>query len=551
MNRTSNLDRLQKESFDICIIGAGASGAGCALDAALRGYKVALIDKSDFASETSSRSTKLIHGGVRYLEQAFKNLDFAQLSQVKHGLRERHLLIQNAPNLAHPLSLITPVNSWLEGLYYRIGLKLYDWIAGNDSIPKSKWLSKKEAIEKIPNLASHKLHSAVQYYDGQLDDARYCLALVQSADTEGATVANYVEVIDFIKDSTVKIKKILVRDLIGDEQFYISATVFINCTGPFSDALRLKANSNLPLRLRPSKGVHLVLPAETLGGNNALLIPKTPDGRLMFAIPFEGATLVGTTDSDYTTIEEEPILEKVEADFLLETLASYLAKKPTLLEAKSGFGGLRPLLASNPSKSTKRLVRDHEVETDSTSGLVSLLGGKWTTYRLMAKDTIDAVDKILRQENICSTASYILMGSKSYASSNHIHLQNRFAISQETSTHLNQKYGSFAENVLALTLENPLWIELLHPSFPFIKAEVIYAIRVEMAITLRDIFARRLRMEITDWEAVLACLPIVSQLMQNELHWSNELTYHNKNEYARRLHKYVDKSGKGSNSTNY
>lgn len=543
MQRTTNLNRLQNESFDICIIGAGASGAGCALDAALRGYKVALIDKSDFASETSSRSTKLVHGGVRYLEQAFKNLDFAQLSQVKHGLQERHLLIQNAPNLAHPLALITPVSSWIEGLYYSIGLKLYDWIAGNDSLPKSRWLNKKEAIEQIPNLSSESLHSAVQYYDGQLDDARYCLALVQSAEAEGCAVANYVEVIDFSKDSSGKITKATVCDLVGQKQFALTASVFINCSGPFSDSIRIKANSNLPLRLRPSKGVHIVLPAETLGGTNALLIPKTPDGRLMFAIPFEGVTLVGTTDTEYTDVDNEPLLEKVEADFLINTLAPYLTKKPTIFQVKSGFGGLRPLLASNPSKSTKRLVRDHEVEEDAISGLVSLLGGKWTTYRLMAKDTIDTVDKILQKENTCKTDSHVLVGSKLYDPNNWIQLQARYNIPEETSRYLNLKYGSCTEKVVALLHENSSWSDLLHPSYPFIKAEVIYAIRAEMAITLRDVLARRLRLEITDWKATLACLPTVSKLMQTELQWSDKFTQEKVNEYTLKLHEYVLTSG--------
>lgn len=541
MNRTENLARLQNETFDICIIGAGASGTGCALDAALRGYKVALIDKNDFASETSSKSTKLIHGGVRYLEQAFKNLDFAQLSQVKHGLQERHLLIRNAPHLAHPLALITPVSSWIEGLYYSIGLKIYDWIAGNDSLPKSKWLSKKEAIEKIPNLASQKLHSAVQYYDGQLDDARYCLALAQSTEAEGVAVANYIEVVDFIKDSSGKITNARVENVENQEQFLLTASVFINCTGPFSDTIRLKANSALPLRLRPSKGVHLVLPSETLGGDTALLIPKTPDGRLMFAIPFEGGTLVGTTDTEYNNVSEEPILEKEEAIFLLKTLSSYLNIKPSLLQAKSGFGGLRPLLASKPSKSTKRLVRDHEVEEDTISGLVSLLGGKWTTYRLMAKDTIDTVDKILQLTNECKTDSYALYGSKFYDPDNWHQLQNAYTISKETSIYLNQKYGSSAREVLKITEENPSWLELLHPAHPYIKAEVIYAVRKEMAVTIRDVLARRLRIEITDWAATLLCVPTVSELMKKELNWSEEFRNHSAIEYEIKLHEYVNK----------
>ena len=249
MNRAKNLERLQNEHFDICIIGGGASGAGCALDAALRGFKVALIEKEDFAAETSSKSTKLIHGGVRYLEQAFKNLDFAQLRQVKHGLEERHTVIRNAPHLAHPLALITPVYSWIEGLYFTIGLKIYGFFAKNDILPKAQWLNKKETFEHIPTLTP-KLHSSVMYYDGQLDDARYCLALAHAADEAGAAVVNHASITGFEKDGHGKLSKAIFKDnLTENSNLKISAKLFINCTGPFADNIRLMANPTQEKRI--------------------------------------------------------------------------------------------------------------------------------------------------------------------------------------------------------------------------------------------------------------------------------------------------------------
>ncbi len=270
MNRTKNLDRLSNEEFDLCIIGGGASGAGCALDAALRGLKVALIEKTDFAAGTSSRSTKLVHGGVRYLEQAFKNLDFAQLRQVRHGLAERRIVLQNAPHLAHPLGLITPVFSWWEGLYISIGLKLYDWFSGHrlqvpdnqaaNRFPPSRWLNKREALGMMPGLSPN-IHSAVLYYDGQMDDARYCLALIQSAAEAGAVVANHLEVSGFQKNDKGHLVAAIVKNQVENSPaFELKAKQFLNCTGPYADAIRQMANPSLTPRIRASKGVHLVLP---------------------------------------------------------------------------------------------------------------------------------------------------------------------------------------------------------------------------------------------------------------------------------------------------
>lgn len=539
MNRNESLLRLKNEHFDICIIGAGASGAGCALDAVLRGYKVALIDRKDFASETSSRSTKLIHGGVRYLEQAFKNLDFAQLKQVRHGLEERHIVLNNAPHLARPLALMTPVSSWIEGLYFSIGLRMYDWFATNDTLPKSKWLKKEDVLAKMPTLNRNKLHSAVMYYDGQLDDARYCLALSTSASEAGAAVANYIEVKGFEKSEDGKLHGVQVRDTQSEENFTINTKIVINCTGPFSDKIRHFANSALPSRIRPSKGVHVVLPYEVLNSENAMLIPKTPDGRVVFAIPFEGSMLLGTTDTDSQDVVNEATLNKKEVDYLVSTLNPYLDKAIDISKIKAGYGGLRPLLSADPNKSTKTLLRDHEIEIDDVSGLVSLLGGKWTTYRLMAKDTIDQADLIFGKTNECLTSDHLLTGGANFDYNSWKFLVKDFGLEEDISKHLTSKYGSRASEIGKLVEANPELKEKLDSNYPYIKAEIIYTVRHEMAITPRDILARRIRMEITDWRATLKCLPEVADLMGEELGWNSELKQKHILEYSREIKQFM------------
>lgn len=520
MNRNKNKIQLKTKNFDICIIGAGASGAGCALDAALRGFNVALIDKDDFASETSSKSTKLIHGGVRYLEQAFKQLDFAQLTQVRHGLHERTFVLQNAPHLAKPLGLVTPVFSWFDALYYGIGLKIYDFFAKNNVLPKSQWLSYRKTLAQMPNL-TNKIHSAVLYYDGQLDDARYCLALAQSAQEVGATVINHIEVVDFQKNEQGKIKSCIVKDVLNHETFEIKAQLFLNCTGAKSDTIRQMATPSVPKRLRPSKGVHLVLPADVLQSENALLIPQTADGRVVFVIPFEQGVLVGTTDDDYKDIEKEPILESQEIDFLLDTIAPYLNEKIDKCEIKSGFGGLRPLVTAAEKTTTKKLVRDHEIEHDPESGLLSLLGGKWTTYRLMAEETIDKVEALLRgRVGACQTKNYRLAGGENFDPKAWEKLLINSSLDIETAKHLNQKYGSRANKILEIIRENPLLGQKISDKSLVLKAEVIYSVRFEMACTIRDFMARRTRLEITDWQLSLEMTPSVGQLMATTLGWS-------------------------------
>lgn len=526
MNRKENIDQLKSETFDVCIIGGGASGAGAALDAATRGLKVALIERKDFSSETSSRSTKLIHGGVRYLEQAFKNLDFGQLRQVKHGLEERHYVLQNAPHLAHPLALITPVFSAFEAFYFSIGLKLYGLFAKNDSLPKSEWLNKKKTFARIPTLSKN-VHSSVMYYDGQLDDARYCFALAHSADKAGAATLNYAEVVNFEKDKNGKILSAKIKSRLPEEngmELDIKAKVFVNCTGPFSDAVRIMANSAEEKRITPSKGVHILIPKEFLPGEEAMLIPKTKDGRVVFVIPFENKVMVGTTDTPYTALENEPILESKEVDYLLETMQPFFSKLPERQDILSGFGGLRPLISARGANrnDTKSLLRDHAVELDEKSGLISLLGGKWTTYRLMGQDVIDAVCEVLNVKTRSQTKNHYLVGGKNYRPDNFKNLINTYALPADVAKHISEKYGDRAEEVLALTHFDETLTQRLHPDYPFIEAEVVYTVREEMVVSLRDFFARRTRFELLSWEASKKAIPKVADLMAKELHWSTE-----------------------------
>lgn len=540
MNREKNLKRLQEETFDICVIGAGASGAGVALDAALRGYRVALIDRGDIAGETSSRSTKLIHGGVRYLEQAIKNFDLAQLRQVRHGLAERRTVLRNAPHLAHPLALLTPVFSWFEGMYITIGLTLYDLFARHDSFPKGRWLNRVQALAKMPTLTP-RTHSAVLYYDGQLNDARYALALAHSADEAGAAVANYVSVTGF-EHADGKLETATVQNQLSGETFSIKAKLFLNCTGPYADAVRLLANPALDRRIRPSKGVHIVLPREALQSDYAMLIPKTADGRVVFAIPFGDKVFVGTTDDDYSHLEREPVLEPAEIDYLLETLRPYLAKTPDRADVQAGFGGIRPLIVSNRAD-TKTLLRDHEVEYDPTSGLVSLLGGKWTTYRLMAQDAVDRAGELLNTSGRSSTEEHYLVGGENYRFTDWQALETHYGLPADVCQHLMRTYGNRADRVAQLLGENPALAHRMADGQPFIRAEVVYQVRQEMAVTPRDVLARRWRLELSDWQLTGQLVPQVAGLMATELGWGNAYRDAQVSSYQSLLASFIKQAG--------
>ncbi|MES2778168.1 MAG: FAD-dependent oxidoreductase [Bacteroidota bacterium] len=522
MNRQQNIASLQTETFDLCIIGGGATGAGCALDAALRGLSVMLIEKEDFAAATSSKSTKLIHGGVRYLEQAVKKLSWAQFVMVKKALKERRTLLKIAPHLTHPLPLLTPCFTLLEGWYYAIGLKLYDWISGTKNIGNSKWLSKPLALKRIPTLKKNKLASAVLYWDGQLDDLRFAMALVQTASDNGAVVINHITAGDFIKDDAGKLLALHVTDTLTGNKHNIKARQFVNATGPFADAIRQKANPAADRRIRVSKGVHITLPKEVMPGHTAMLIPKTDDGRLIFVIPYQGELLVGTTDEECALTEEEFGPTKNEIDYLLGYINRYLDVNISPADVRSGFGGLRPLLQAAPGASTKNLVRDHEVETDETSGLISILGGKWTTYRLMAKDTIDAVEeKLNRVITDCKTDEAILHGGESYQPAYYFELIQKIRPwDDDIILHLLRKYGIVSLKIASAAAANTALQKRLTEDTPYTFAELQYLLESEMACTVKDVVARRWGIALTNWQQTLELIPVVGEVMTVHFRWA-------------------------------
>ncbi|MDZ7877253.1 MAG: FAD-dependent oxidoreductase [Saprospiraceae bacterium] len=523
MNRLKNLNRLNTEEFDVCIIGGGATGTGCALDAVLRGLKVILIEKDDFGGATSSRSTKLFHGGVRYLEQAVKRLDMEQFRMVNKALQERRTLIKNAPHLAQPLALLTPCYSWFEGFYYNIGLKIYDFLAGKTNLAPSDWLSKEDSLKRITQLKGDGLSSSVLYFDGQFDDARYTLALAKTASEKEAVMLNHVEALEFGQNTEGVLNSLKVRDVQANQEMTIRAKVFINATGPFSDAIRLIANPKAAKRMRVSKGVHLVLPRELLGGDTAILIPKTDDGRVIFIIPWQRRLLVGTTDEECALTEKDIPLEQDDVDYLLKYVNRYISQTVTKDQVRSGFGGLRPLLQADPTADSKSLVRDHEVEICKKTGLVSIMGGKWTTYRLMAKDTVDTIEKILRgSASDCKTAEQLLMGAENWEHDSYKLMARRYAVPEYVTRRLNRCYGSEVHKILALCWKDGTLRQAILPGSPILKCEIVHACVEEMACTLRDVCARRIGLELTDWALTLESLEPIALVMQEVLWFSSE-----------------------------
>jgi glycerol-3-phosphate dehydrogenase len=530
-DRAKTIAQLAAKEFDLLVIGGGASGVGAALDAAQRGLRVALIERGDWAEGTSSRSTKLLHGGVRYLEQAFKNLDFKQLRQVRHGLHERKTVIEAAPFLAYKIKLVTPVFHWFEGLYLSIGLKLYGLIAGRaDTMPPARWINKAAAFAALPGLKK-RLHSAVEYYDGQFDDARYVVLMVRKAQSFGAVCLNHLSFSAFGLSHSGAIHSAQITDSITGAQFTIRTQMVLNCTGPFSDTIRLAANTKLTPRIAASKGVHLTLPLPK-GMTSALMIPKTPDGRVLFAIPFQNVLMVGTTDTPYNNLAIEPLLEASEVDFLLETLNAYFEKPFQKTDVLSGFGGLRPLISEAGRGATKQLLRDHEVEYDPKSQLVSLLGGKWTTYRLMAQDAVDEVCRLLNQKNHATKGQFAekgkttglkMPGADGYQADqwHTVHTQAKEYITEATAQHLHAKYGTLAHEIVALGKANRSLFDPILENEPYIKAEIVYQMEHEMALYLSDVLARRLRLEIMDWQKALHAAPVVARVMADYFAWTD------------------------------
>jgi glycerol-3-phosphate dehydrogenase len=519
-NRVATLREIEKNSFDLCVIGGGATGAGCALDAQLRGLRTVLIEAGDFACATSSSSTKLIHGGVRYLEQAISERDAGQYHVVKRALRERKIMLNNAPFLANPIELMVPCFSWCEIYYFRIGMKLYDWISGPNLLFQSRHLSKEESLRRMPMLMSDGLVGTIAYADGQFDDTRYNLALLQTFTKSGGEALNYAKVVGFKKNGNGQLVQARAQDGLSDNYIDVQARAFINATGPFADGIRELAKPGVKQRLRLSKGSHILLPMDAAAGNDALLVPKTDDGRVIFAIPWLGRLLVGTTDEEIT-LQDEMVVKEAEAEYLLKQLNRYLVRPLNKNQIVSAFAGMRPLVASVNSRRTKELIRDHEVEVDSSSGLISVLGGKWTTYRAMAEDAIDAAMKFLAITAVpCITGKHRLAGSEKWSPNFWEELVREYGISKETARHLSHKFGTAAKEVLDLAKEDSRLGEPIVEGSASVLAEVVYGVREEMATAIEDILARRTGLQFFSWEQARAAAPAVGAILARELGWS-------------------------------
>jgi glycerol-3-phosphate dehydrogenase len=534
---------IEGHSFDLCIIGGGATGAGCALDAELRGLHTVMLDAGDFASAASSASTKLVHGGVRYLEQAVKTLSLEEYRMVQRALAERVHMLANAPHLAHASDFLVPVYSWSQAVYYRAGMKMYDWLSGKNNLFPSRYLSREDTLRRMPSLLAEGLHGAVAYSDGQFDDARYGLSLVKSFTQTVGEALNYAQVTGFTKNKDGKLESAIVKDALKNHAFTVRARVFVNATGPASDTIRQLASPELHPRMRPSKGVHVLFPREAFPSPDALLIPKTEDGRVIFAVPWQGRLLVGTTD-DEAAPETRMIVLRQEAEYLLRQLNPYLARPLRAAQIVSGFSGLRPLVAAGKGHDTKELIRDHEVELDARSGLISILGGKWTTHRLMAEDTVDAVQRTLGGPvTPCLTKQRALAGAEGFAADYWRILMVKYAIAEEMAKHLAEKFGTDAEKVLAVCEKEPALREPLTPGLPAIRAEVVYCIREEMAVTIEDILARRTGVQLFDWRMAIAAAPEVAALLARELAWTKEEELAAVAAYTEKIRSYLQELG--------
>ena len=487
----------ETKHWDVIIVGGGATGLGVAVDAATRGYKTLLLEADDFSKGTSSRSTKLVHGGVRYLEQG-------DIPLVLEALRERGLMHQNAPHLVHHLSFFIPRYQWWEGPFFGIGLKVYDALAGKLNLSPSRLVSREETITRIPNIEQESLLGGVEYFDGQFDDSRLAITLAQTAVHHGACALNYTRVTGITKESGLT-KGVEFTDVESGKSYSASGSVVINATGIFADSIRLLDDPKATKAVQPSQGVHLVFDRSFLQGDSAIMVPHTDDGRVLFVIPWHGKVLVGTTDTAMENPEIEPRAMKDEIGFILRNAARYLARDPKEEDILSVFAGQRPLVRP-PGKdggATKAISRNHEVLV-SDSGLVTIVGGKWTTYRKMAEDTVDQAATLGGLEDRpCVTTNLQLHGWRS---------PNAPALPQGLDV-----YGSDADKVQALIKEEPALAELLHPKLQYMMAAVVWGARHEQARTLEDILSRRTRALILDARAAMEAAPAVAKLLAREL----------------------------------
>jgi glycerol-3-phosphate dehydrogenase len=496
MNRAEMLGRAiaRHDPWDMVIIGGGAVGMGVAVDAASRGYDVLLVEQHDFGKGTSSRSTKLVHGGVRYLEQG-------AVSLVMEALKERGLLRQNAPHLVRDLAFVVPNYEWWEAPFYGVGLKVYDMLAGRYGFGRSEILSKEETLERLPTIKTEGLRGGVVYYDGQFDDARLLINLAATAVEQGALILNYAPATALTRNADGFVDGVVAHDLESGRDFRAAARVVINATGPQSDQVRRLAHPDATPLIAPSQGIHLVFDGSFLPGGTAIMVPHTTDGRVMFAIPWHGHTVVGTTDTAISEVPLEPRPHEEEIAFILETAGRYLRRPITRADVLSVFVGIRPLVRSGSAANTASLSRDHTIHIDP-SGLLTVAGGKWTTYRHMAEDTVDHAATLAQlHEKPCVTRNLNVHGF-------HRQAQNFGALSV---------YGSDALQIQDLIRAEPSLAAPLHPALPYCGAEVIWAARAEMARTVEDALARRTRALFLNARAAIAMAPATAALLAREL----------------------------------
>ena len=495
MDRKASLRALGASNarFDIVVVGGGATGLGAAVDAAARGHSVALIEAADFAQGTSSRSTKLVHGGVRYLRQG-------NIPLVQEALRERGRLARNAPHLVHDRAFVIPNYKWWEGPFYGIGMKVYDGLAGEHGLASSEILDLEETIARIPTIETEGLTGGVVYHDGQFDDARLAVSLARTAASLGAVVVNHCACTGFIKHGG-KIAGVKVHDNESGTDIEIRGRIVLNATGVFVDSLRQADNPSAKPVVAVSQGIHIVLPRRFLPGDSAIMVPRTDDGRVLFAVPWHERVIVGTTDTPRPSPVSEPRALEEEREFVMHHIRRYLSNDPAPGDVCSVFAGLRPLVAGDPEAGTASLSREHTILV-SESGLVTITGGKWTTYRKMAEDVVDRAEELMGiTRRPCPTAEMRIHG---------------WTDDEGLAAHL-QPYGSDAPKVIGLFKEQASHAARLHPALPYQRGEIVWHVRHEMARTVEDVLSRRTRALLLDARAAIESAPTVAEIMAAEL----------------------------------
>jgi glycerol-3-phosphate dehydrogenase len=530
-SRAKNVSQLKGKLFDILIIGGGATGAGIALDAASRGLKVALVDKSDFSAGTSSRSTKLIHGGVRYLEEAVLHFDKVQFNLVKDALKERYAILHNAKHLSKRLTLVTPLYKYYEAPYIFTGLLLYDLLSGKKSLGRSSLLNS-HSVEQLCNVVNKNgLKAGVKYYDGQFFDARLNIAIIKTAVKFGAKVCNYLKVCELTKENGF-VNGAIVEDQVSKENFHIRAKAVVNATGPFTDSIRKMDNQKAEDMITVSSGIHIVLDRKYTAKKCGLMIPKTEDGRVLFVLPWNNHTLVGTTDEE-ATVEDNPAVKDRDIQYLLKHVNKYFEMAVSEREIKSKWSGLRPLVKDPNKSDTAKLARDHVIEI-SESNLFTIAGGKWTTYRKMAEDMVDKLVSHFQfgTSTECYTDKIYIDGT----SSNKCEAEDlikEYNLDKEIISRFYHFYGENAKKILSKIKSGNN--KLLDENYPYYEEEIKYLIKEEFAIKPSDILIRRLMIALVDIEEAKNLSDKIIAIMKKEFSWDEKRVREEEREIEERL----------------